>query len=175
MKKLQLLTITMLFALAGINTVEAGRVSSMMKRLKQEDAAQQESTPNDVTTMKLPGESSVKKMAKKIASGVTSSGTTKVASIKPEVLEKLREEAKNTGVVADVKHPSAASVKKMAKQAKNMVKQVKSSVNQAAITPEQLTKIKETVKKKAKIIVEMLQNSSKQNEVILEMVQDLAS
>ena len=65
MKKLQLLTITMLFALAGINTVEAGRVSSMMKRLKQEDAARQESTPNDVTTMKLPGESSVKKMAKK--------------------------------------------------------------------------------------------------------------
>ena len=107
-------------------------------------------------------------MAKKIASGVTSSGTTKVASIKPSVLKELREEAKNTEVAANVKLPKTPSVKKLIKQAKN-------AVDQGTVTPDQIANIKKKVKSKAKIIVEMLQNSSKQNEIILEMVQDLAN
>ena len=130
MKKLQLLTITMLFALAGTNTAEAriGSVrSSMMNRLIAQQENQDGTTAAEGTTdVKLPGGSSISKM-------MGGSGSS---------MQKMIEKARDTA-------------------------------SEGTISSSQITNIKNGLQKKVKMIVEMIQNSSKQNQVILEMVQSL--
>ena len=174
MKKLQLLAIAILFALAGTNTAEAKKRRSSMARInpavlkriqEKETKTGQTSEPNDsegktTTNVKLPSVPSAKKLMKQ----VTGSSKIKVANIKPSAVKNVQQVAE-----ANVKLPSSIP------SAEKLVRQAQNTVAQSGVSSNQIANIKKGLQKKAKIIVEMLQNSSKQNQVILEMVQDLAS
>ena len=160
MKKLQLLTITMLFALAGTNTAEAriGSVrSSMMNRLIAQQENQDGTTAAEGTTdVKLPGGSSISKMMRNAA--------------------KKTKDAATEGTT-DVKLPGGSSISKMmggsGSSMQKMIEKARDTASEGTISSSQITNIKNGLQKKVKMIVEMIQNSSKQNQVILEMVQSL--
>jgi len=220
MKKLQLLTITMLFALAGTNTAEAriGSVrSSMMNRLIAQQENQDGTTAAEGTTdVKLPGGSSISKMMRNAAKKTKDAATEGTTDVKlpggSSISKMMRNAAKKTKDAAtegttDVKLPGGSSISKMMRNAakktkdaategttdvklpggssiskmmggsgssmQKMIEKARDTASEGTISSSQITNIKNGLQKKVKMIVEMIQNSSKQNQVILEMVQSL--